>query len=173
MSYLGLGVSLGTVPVYHGTNLKDLDRKVRITEMVLRGVAHWAVVNGENEDERLSRKETEGDRGRWGQGGRRVLKLRQVYRIVSSNKHGKQAWCDSRNWRLEPQKGRPSARQGLLALRAPEKGQSSERQCNPVLKAPEMMLSVVAFLLSDAFLALPEFQLLTTSTLLPNHLNSC
>ncbi|BAT77312.1 hypothetical protein LR48_Vigan01g325800 [Vigna angularis] len=39
MSYLGLGVSPGTVPVYHGTNLKALDRKVRIAEMVLRGVS--------------------------------------------------------------------------------------------------------------------------------------
>lgn len=39
MSYLGLGVSPGTVPVYHGSNLKALDRKVRIAEMVLRGVS--------------------------------------------------------------------------------------------------------------------------------------
>ncbi|KAL9277933.1 hypothetical protein ACSQ67_024842 [Phaseolus vulgaris] len=39
MSYLGLGVSPGTVPVYHGTKLKVLDRRVRIAEMVLRGVS--------------------------------------------------------------------------------------------------------------------------------------
>ncbi|KAL4368235.1 hypothetical protein GQ457_05G031220 [Hibiscus cannabinus] len=36
MSYLGVGVSPGNVPVYHGTNLKVLDRKVRVTELVLR-----------------------------------------------------------------------------------------------------------------------------------------
>ncbi|KAH1243866.1 CASP-like protein 2B1 [Glycine max] len=39
MSYLGLGVSPGTVPVYHGTKLKVLDRRVRITELVLRCVS--------------------------------------------------------------------------------------------------------------------------------------
>ncbi|CAJ1941482.1 unnamed protein product [Sphenostylis stenocarpa] len=39
MSYLGLGVSPGTVPVYHGTKLKVLDRRVRIAELVLRGVS--------------------------------------------------------------------------------------------------------------------------------------
>ncbi|KAK7288477.1 hypothetical protein RIF29_01937 [Crotalaria pallida] len=36
MSYLGVGVSPGTVPVYHNT--KVLDRKIRITELVLRCV---------------------------------------------------------------------------------------------------------------------------------------
>lgn len=36
MSYLGVGVSPGTVPVYHGSNLKAVDRKVRIAELVLR-----------------------------------------------------------------------------------------------------------------------------------------
>ena len=39
MSYLGLGVSLGNVPVYHGTKLKVLDRKVRITELMLKCVS--------------------------------------------------------------------------------------------------------------------------------------
>ena len=38
MSYLGVGVSPGTVPVYHSTNLKVLDRRVRIAELVLRCV---------------------------------------------------------------------------------------------------------------------------------------
>ncbi|KAE9599113.1 hypothetical protein Lal_00044116 [Lupinus albus] len=36
MSYLGVGVSPGTVPVYHNT--KVLDRRIRITELVLRCV---------------------------------------------------------------------------------------------------------------------------------------
>ncbi|XP_027331762.1 CASP-like protein 2B1 [Abrus precatorius] len=39
MSYMGVGVSPGTVPVYHGTNLKVLDRRVRIAELVLRCVS--------------------------------------------------------------------------------------------------------------------------------------
>lgn len=38
MSYLGVGVSPGTVPVYHGTNVKVLDRRVRTAELVLRCV---------------------------------------------------------------------------------------------------------------------------------------
>lgn len=38
MSYLGVGISPGNVPVYHSTDMKVLDRKVRITELVLRGV---------------------------------------------------------------------------------------------------------------------------------------
>lgn len=38
MSYLGVGVSPGTVPVYHGINLKVLDRRVRIAELLLRCV---------------------------------------------------------------------------------------------------------------------------------------
>lgn len=38
MSYLGVGVSPGTVPVYHGSNLKVVDRRVRIIEVVLRCV---------------------------------------------------------------------------------------------------------------------------------------
>ncbi|KAL5133049.1 CASP-like protein 2B1 [Glycine soja] len=38
--YLGLGVSLGNVPMYHGTKLKVLDRKVRITELMLKCVSH-------------------------------------------------------------------------------------------------------------------------------------
>ncbi|KAK7292472.1 hypothetical protein RIF29_08253 [Crotalaria pallida] len=38
MSYLGVGVSPGNVPVYHGINLKVLDRRVKIAELVLRCV---------------------------------------------------------------------------------------------------------------------------------------
>ncbi|KAJ9180827.1 hypothetical protein P3X46_009029 [Hevea brasiliensis] len=36
MSYLGVGVSPGNVPVYHDTNLKVIDRRMRIAELVLR-----------------------------------------------------------------------------------------------------------------------------------------
>ncbi|KAL1321315.1 hypothetical protein AAHE18_14G119400 [Arachis hypogaea] len=36
MSYLGVGVSPGIAPVYHSTNLKLLDRKIKIAELVLR-----------------------------------------------------------------------------------------------------------------------------------------
>ncbi|RYR16576.1 hypothetical protein Ahy_B04g073623 isoform F [Arachis hypogaea] len=36
MSYLGVGVSLGTVPVYHSTNLKLLDKRIKIADLVLR-----------------------------------------------------------------------------------------------------------------------------------------
>ncbi|XP_022714450.1 CASP-like protein 2B1 [Durio zibethinus] len=36
MNYLVVGVSPGNVPVYHGTNLKVIDRRVRIAELVLR-----------------------------------------------------------------------------------------------------------------------------------------
>ncbi|KAL3625010.1 hypothetical protein CASFOL_031678 [Castilleja foliolosa] len=36
MSYLGVGVSPGNVPVYHGSNLKSIDRIVRLAELVLR-----------------------------------------------------------------------------------------------------------------------------------------
>ncbi|KAL1295136.1 hypothetical protein AAHE18_19G189800 [Arachis hypogaea] len=36
MSYLGLGVSPGTVPVYHSTNLKLLDKRIKIADLVLR-----------------------------------------------------------------------------------------------------------------------------------------
>ncbi|XP_051129125.1 CASP-like protein 2B1 [Andrographis paniculata] len=38
MSYLGVGVSPGNVPVYHGSNLKVLDRRVKLAELVLRCV---------------------------------------------------------------------------------------------------------------------------------------
>ncbi|KAL5574913.1 hypothetical protein UlMin_016612 [Ulmus minor] len=38
MSYLGVGVSPGNVPVYHNSNLKVIDRRVRIAELVLRCV---------------------------------------------------------------------------------------------------------------------------------------
>ncbi|XVF26203.1 hypothetical protein REPUB_Repub13aG0279200 [Reevesia pubescens] len=36
MSYLGVGVSPGNVPVYHGTNLKVIEKRVRVAELVLR-----------------------------------------------------------------------------------------------------------------------------------------
>ncbi|CAN0890832.1 CASP-like protein 2B2 [Linum grandiflorum] len=36
MSYLGVGVSPGNVPVYHGKSLKVIDRRVRVSELVLR-----------------------------------------------------------------------------------------------------------------------------------------
>lgn len=36
MNYLGVGVSPGNVPVYHGSNLRVLDRRVRLAELVLR-----------------------------------------------------------------------------------------------------------------------------------------
>ncbi|KAF3451854.1 hypothetical protein FNV43_RR07950 [Rhamnella rubrinervis] len=38
MSYLGVGVSPGNVPVYHGTNLKVMERRMRVVELVLRFV---------------------------------------------------------------------------------------------------------------------------------------
>lgn len=39
MSYLGVGMCPGTVPVNHGgTDLKAVDRKVRLAELILRGV---------------------------------------------------------------------------------------------------------------------------------------
>ncbi|KAJ0438591.1 putative casparian strip membrane protein [Helianthus annuus] len=39
MSYLGVGVSPGNVPVYHiGTDVKDVGRKVRLAELILRSV---------------------------------------------------------------------------------------------------------------------------------------
>ena len=36
MSYLGVGVSPGNVPVYHSADLRVIDRRVRIAELVLR-----------------------------------------------------------------------------------------------------------------------------------------
>ena len=36
MNYLGVGASPGTVPVYHSTDPKVLDRRVRVAELVLR-----------------------------------------------------------------------------------------------------------------------------------------
>ncbi|KAJ6756772.1 NITRATE FORMATE IRON DEHYDROGENASE [Salix purpurea] len=36
MSYLGVGVSPGNVPVSRGTNLRVIDRRVRLAELVLR-----------------------------------------------------------------------------------------------------------------------------------------
>lgn len=38
MNYLGVGVSPGTVPVYHGTSVRVIDRRVKIAELVLRFV---------------------------------------------------------------------------------------------------------------------------------------
>ncbi|OWM85636.1 CASP-like protein 2B1 [Punica granatum] len=38
MSYLGVGVSPGNVAVHHETNLKVIDRRVRLVELVLRCV---------------------------------------------------------------------------------------------------------------------------------------
>lgn len=38
MSYLGVGVSPGNVPVHHGSDLKVFDRKVRLGELILRCV---------------------------------------------------------------------------------------------------------------------------------------
>ncbi|KAI3745436.1 hypothetical protein L1987_58548 [Smallanthus sonchifolius] len=38
MRYLGVGVSPGNVPVYHGSDLKAVDRKVRLAELMLRFV---------------------------------------------------------------------------------------------------------------------------------------
>lgn len=38
MSYLGVGVSPGNVPVYHGTIKKVVDRRIRLVELVLRCV---------------------------------------------------------------------------------------------------------------------------------------
>ncbi|KAJ0016700.1 hypothetical protein Pint_09471 [Pistacia integerrima] len=38
MSYLGVGVSPGNVPVYHGTFLKVVDRRIRVVELILRCV---------------------------------------------------------------------------------------------------------------------------------------
>lgn len=38
MSYVGVGVSPGNVPVYHNTDVKLVDRSVRVAELVLRSV---------------------------------------------------------------------------------------------------------------------------------------
>ena len=38
MSYLGVGVSPGNVPVYHSADSRVLDRRVRVAELVLRCV---------------------------------------------------------------------------------------------------------------------------------------
>lgn len=38
MSYLGVGVSPGNVAVYHGSDLKVIDRRVRLGELILRSV---------------------------------------------------------------------------------------------------------------------------------------
>lgn len=36
MSYPGVGVSPGTIPVYHGMSSKVSDRRVRVVELILR-----------------------------------------------------------------------------------------------------------------------------------------
>lgn len=36
MKYLGVGVSPGTVPVYHGSVMKVIDRRIRVAELILR-----------------------------------------------------------------------------------------------------------------------------------------
>ncbi|KAL8469196.1 hypothetical protein ACS0TY_032140 [Phlomoides rotata] len=38
MNYLGVGVSPGNVPVSHGSNLRAIDRRVRVAELILRCV---------------------------------------------------------------------------------------------------------------------------------------
>ncbi|KAJ9562990.1 hypothetical protein OSB04_008150, partial [Centaurea solstitialis] len=38
MSYLGVGVSPGNVPVSHGTDLKVVDQRVKLAELILRAV---------------------------------------------------------------------------------------------------------------------------------------
>ncbi|KAI3795765.1 hypothetical protein L1987_38423 [Smallanthus sonchifolius] len=38
MRYLGVGVSPGNVPVFHGSDLKAVDRKLRLAELMLRFV---------------------------------------------------------------------------------------------------------------------------------------
>ena len=38
MSYSGVGISPGNVPVYHSSNLKVFDKRVRVVELVLRFV---------------------------------------------------------------------------------------------------------------------------------------
>jgi len=59
MSYLGVGVSPGTVPVYHGSNLKAVDRKVRIAELVLRclicgfGVLAAVLIGSDNQTKEI------------------------------------------------------------------------------------------------------------------------
>lgn len=36
MSYLGIGVSPGNVPIHHRSNLKVIDKRVRLAELILR-----------------------------------------------------------------------------------------------------------------------------------------
>ena len=38
MSYLGVGVSPGNVPVHHGSDVKVFERRVRLGELILRCV---------------------------------------------------------------------------------------------------------------------------------------
>lgn len=38
MSYLGVGVRPGNVPVYHGTDLKMVDQRLRLAELILRTI---------------------------------------------------------------------------------------------------------------------------------------
>jgi len=59
MSYLGVGVSPGNVPVSHGSNLKAVDRKVRIAELVLRclicgfGVLAAVLIGSDNQTKEI------------------------------------------------------------------------------------------------------------------------
>ncbi|KAH0713980.1 hypothetical protein KY284_006885 [Solanum tuberosum] len=46
MNYLGIGVSPGNVPVYQGNNLKVIDRRVRVTELVLRCIIFGLAILG-------------------------------------------------------------------------------------------------------------------------------
>ncbi|WMV53001.1 hypothetical protein MTR67_046386 [Solanum verrucosum] len=46
MNYLGIGVSPGNVPVYDGNNLKVIDRRVRVTELVLRCIIFGLAILG-------------------------------------------------------------------------------------------------------------------------------
>ncbi|KAM3268241.1 CASP-like protein 2B1 [Capsicum chacoense] len=46
MSYLGIGVSPGDVPVHHGNNMKKIDKRVKIAELILRCVILGLAVVG-------------------------------------------------------------------------------------------------------------------------------
>lgn len=46
MSYLGIGVSPGDVPVHHGNNMKKIDKRVKIAELILRCIILGLAVVG-------------------------------------------------------------------------------------------------------------------------------
>ena len=46
MSYLGVGISLGNVPVSHSINVNVVDRRVRVAKLVLRCVIYGLGVLG-------------------------------------------------------------------------------------------------------------------------------